>query len=242
LAPVAESVSTPRRRKRISWYERARYALKCALSPFKKHMPPNGVLLTEAVTSFLNTMIANAGRTSAAWVKLLDAGLEDCKLNYDERRAFFDPQPVEDYYFAGVVAMEAVRIRALFTSEETDAIMGEIGARVDRAAGRHDRIVSELLFEIVSRISLAAGAEKMPYDQVTKAVLIALGIRDDERTEQLLLDKVFRHTLGEPLALGFRNWWAGFLEEFVIFIPEEEERNEGVSPARPWRPKRASTF
>jgi hypothetical protein len=175
---------------------------------------------------------------------MLDAGLEDSKLNYDERRAFFDRLPVEDYYFAGVVAMEAVRVRNLFTPEETDAIMGEIGAQVDTAAGRHDRIVSELLFEIVSRINLAAGADllKMPYDRVTKAVLVALGIRDDERTEQLLFDKVFRHTLGEPLALGFRNWWAAFLEEFVIFIPAEEAHDGDEEPARPWRPKRATMF
>jgi hypothetical protein len=166
-------------------------------------------------------------------------------MGYDARREFFARQPIEDYYFAGVVAMEAVRIRNLFSVEETDAIMGEIGAQVDTAAGRYDRIVSEMVFDLVSRIHMATGADllKMPYDRVTEAVLQAIGIHENEQTEPLMHDKIFRHALGEPLAVGFRNWWAEFQEEFVIFIPDEPEDADADKAAhKPWRAKRAATF
>jgi hypothetical protein len=254
LAPVGESKPTSRK-KRIGWFEQARYKLACLLFPFKAHVPPNGATPAEAVTSFLNTMIANAARTSPAWVKLFEGGLEDCGIGLEARREYFERQPVEDYYFAGTVAMEAARIRNLFLPREADAIMGEIGFQVDAAAGRRDRAVSELVFAIIGRINLSQGAslQKMPYDRVTKAVLEELGIRDDERTEPLMFDKAFRHALGEPLAIGFRNWWAAFQDTFVIYIPPEpepEEADEDEVPVvtksmpvkLPWRPKRATTF
>jgi len=225
------------------------------LFPFKEHVPPNGVTPAEAVTSFLNTMIANAARTSPAWVKLLEGGLEDCGYGIDARREYFELKPVEDYYFAGTVAMEAVRIRSLFPPAEANAIMGEIGVQVDVAAGRRDRAVSELVFTIIGRINMSQGPglQKMPYDRVTKAVLEELGIRGDERTEPLMFDKAFRHALGEPLAIGFRNWWAAFQDTFVIYIPPEpepEDPDEDELPVAPkaapvklpWRPKRASQF
>src|SRR4051812_17004651 len=97
LARVGQSKpASSRKKRRVGWFEQTRYKLACLLLPFREHVPPQSVTPAEAVTSFLNTMIANAARTSPAWVKLLEGGLEDCGLGYDARHEYFQRQPVED--------------------------------------------------------------------------------------------------------------------------------------------------
>ena len=193
--------------------------------PFREHVPDNAVTPQEAVASFLGTMASTAARTSALWRQKLDLGLEECAMDYDARRSFLGIYPVEDFYFAGVVALEAVRIRQVYTPEEADALFGEIGDQLDRAANRGDRVLSDLLFDIIGRIDIAVGAtlQKMPYDIVTKTILRQLDIHRNEATKDLMKDKAFRHSLGEPLAMGIQNWWAAFAAKFVLYIPPEPE-------------------
>ena len=60
-----------------------------------------------AIEKFLALMHKVATATFPAWQEVLKAGIDDCKLPYDARRAVFEIQPIADYYFAGVVGLEA---------------------------------------------------------------------------------------------------------------------------------------
>ena len=216
--------------------------------PFADHTPANAVTPREAVTAFLGTMASNAARGAVVWCKLLETGLEESGLDFDARHAFFATHPVDDYFFAGIVAVEAARIRSSYSSEQADALLGQIGIQVDRAAARGDRVISDLVFDIIGRIdlSLAPALQKMPYDVATKAILRQLDLHRNEATSELMDDKGFRHTLGEPLAIGFQNWWHAFRERFVMNIAadDEDEPAQETAPtvARRRRQRRVVNF
>ncbi len=188
----------------------------------------NAAEAREAVAHFLDAMKSVAARTYPAWNKILMEGLADRALDYDERRALLDVHPIDDYFFAGVVALDAVRIRTIYTPEESQELLGEIGAQVDAAAGRQDRVVSDLVFLMISRIGLGAGVDlmKTPYDKVVKTLLQQLGIHKIDTTKALMRDKGFRHLLGEPLARGVPQWWRDFHTKFSLYWDEPEEMDD----------------
>ncbi len=186
----------------------------------------NSVEAQLAVSYFLNEMNAAAVRTYPAWSRLLDGAFSECALNFDERRALFEIHPIDDYYFAGVVALECARMRGLYTALEASEILGEVGAQVDAAAGRQDRVVSDLVFYIMGKIELGSGVDRMkaPHDKVVKAILHHIGVDKVEGTRALMRDKALRHQLGEPLAVGIPQWWKAFQTQFRLYWPTPEER------------------
>src|SRR5688500_6087514 len=101
----------------------------------------NSVEARLAVSSFLAEMMSAASRTYPAWSKLLDDSFSECKLSYDERRSLFEIHSIDDYYFAGVVALECARMRGHYGALEASEILGEVGEQVDAVAGRQDRVV-----------------------------------------------------------------------------------------------------
>ena len=197
----------------------------------------------EAVTHFLIAMTAVAERTYPAWSRILHDALADCALSYDDRRGLFEVHPVDDYYFAAVVALEAAKLRGLYPARDASELLSEIGAQVDARAGRHDRVVSDLVFHIIGRIDLGAGMERMkaPYDTAVKAILEHAGLNRSDATRALLRDPGLRHLLGEPLALGVPQWWKSFQTRFKLRWDEPEAvylaDNESVvaAPAVPIR-------
>ncbi len=195
---------------------------------FGSEIPENAALAREAVGHFLSEMSSVAARTYPAWQKILDDGLSEHKLSYDQRRALLDIHPIEDYYFAGVVALDTVRIRSLYSPAEAAELLGEIGDQVDTAAGRHDRVVSDLVFFMLGRIGLGSGVDlmKTPYDKVVKTILQHIGIDECEATQALMRDKGFRHLLGEPLAVGVPQWWKAFHGKFRLYWEEPEEMDD----------------
>ncbi len=188
----------------------------------------NSAEAKEAVSHFLAEMNSVAARIYPVWSKIFNEGLSEHKLSYDERRALFDVQPIDDYFFAGIVALETARIRTLYPPAEAAELLGEIGAQVDAAAGRQDRVVSDFVFIMLGRIDLGSGVEHMktPYDKVVKSILQQIGLHKIEATKELMRDKAFRHLLGEPLALGVPQWWRAFQTKFSIYWAEPEEMDE----------------
>ena len=202
-------------------------------------------------------MATAAKRTFPAWHETLVAGLEECALGYDDKRTVIEVHPLDDFYFAGVVALEASKIRQLFSDEQAGDLLSIIGEQVDAVAGRKDRVVSDLVFSIIGKVDLAktASNQKMPYDQVVKAILLRLGVDKVDATEHLMSDALYRHTLGEPLALGIPHWWQTFKSKYCLShdVAGEDERLDTansqpqvtVSPrAKPSRkaPRRAVAF
>jgi hypothetical protein len=205
-----------------------------------------------AVAAFLKRMTKAAKHSFPGWEKTLTAGIEDCALGYDQRRAVIDIHPLDDYYFAGVVALEASKIRALFAPDHARELLAQLADQVDAAANRTDRVVSDLVFQLINRIEVSAAidSQKMPYDQVAKALLQRMGIDRIEATRHLMDDFLYRHTLGEPLALGVPQWWKAFRGKYALEQSERPAPAEiRVVPARPVvavaparKPRRAVAF
>lgn len=170
------------------------------------------------MAGFLKAMAKAAKATFPGWQKTLKTGIEDCPLNYDQRRAVLEIHPLDDYYLAGVVALEAAQIRAAFPPDEAAELMSLLAEQVDALADRTDRVVSDLVFLIVSRIEMATSIDKskMPHDQVVKVILGRLGIDKIEATAHLMTNTLYRHTLGEPLALGVPQWWKAFKAKYSL--------------------------
>lgn len=186
-----------------------------------------------AVEGFLKHMAAAARKTFPAWQKKLIEGLDDCNLSYDTQYALIDAHPIEDYYFAGVVALEAAKIRRLFAPDEASELLSLIAERVDAVAERQDRIVSDLLFFMVGRVEQAAHVDqqKMPHDEVVRALLQKMGVDRSEETMHLMRAILYRHELGEPLALGVPQWWQMFRTKYAL--AGKLENSWVSSPATP---------
>ena len=184
----------------------------------------NSVEAKVAVAHFLTAMQGVAARLYPGWQTLLNDALAECDLTFDERRNLFEMHPIDDYFFAAVVALETAKLRGLYTPAEATELLGEIGAQVDAKAGRVDRVVSDLVFLMLGRIDLGAGMERMkaPYDKAVKTVLQQIGIGKIASTRKLLGDVALRHMLGEPLALGVPQWWKSFQAQFKIYWNEPE--------------------
>src|SRR5262249_353881 len=136
----------------------------------------------------------------------------------------FELNPIDDYFFAATVALEAARMRMLYTPREAEELLSEIGEQVDLRAGRQDRVVSDLVFDMLGRIGTSGGMEqiKAPYDTVVKAILLQIGVHRVETTKALMRDVAFRHLLGEPLALNVTQWWRAFQTKFRLTWKEPE--------------------
>lgn len=203
-----------------------------------------------AVKRFLADMKKAAAKTFPQWEETLTEGIGECSLTYDNRRAIFDIHPIDDYYFAGAVALQAARIRPLFPAPEADELLSLIADTVDAAADRTDRVVSDLVFFIVGRIETVAAADchKKAYDQVVKVILQRLGLDGIEATGHLVTQPLFRHALGEPLALGIPDWWTRFHSKYALAQPSAvalESKVVNIAAAsktlrRP--PRRAAVF
>jgi hypothetical protein len=191
--------------------------LSAAISPKATTKPK------AAVTAFLRDMTKVAKGSFDDWHQTLIAGIEECALSTDQRRAVLEIHPLDDYFFAGVVALEASKIRTLFAPEKAGALLSELAEHVDVAAGRNDRVVSDLVFSTISRIELMRGTDKtkMPHDQVVKAILQRLGIDQIEATQHLMTETLYRHTFGEPLALGVPAWWQAFQSKYKLHCDVE---------------------
>ena len=195
---------------------------------FGSDTPEDTAEAKEAVGHFFSEMLSVAARTYPAWNKILIDGLSEYELNYDERRALLEIHPIDDYYFAGVVALDAARIRGLYPPAEAAELLGEIGDQVDAAAGRQDRVLSDLVFTMLGRIDLATGIDlmKTSHDKVVKTILQQIGLDKIDATRGLMHDKAFRHLLGEPLAVGVPQWWKAFQSKFSLYWEEPEEMDD----------------
>lgn len=199
----------------------------------------NAVEAKDAVHNFLIAMLGVSARLYPSWQNILNDALAECDLSFDERRNLFEMHPVDDYFFAAIVALEAAKLRGLYTPAEAAELLGEIGEQVDAKADRKDRVVSDLVFLMLGRIDLGAGMDRMkaPYDKAVKTVLQVMGVGKIAATRALLGDVALRHMLGEPLALGVPQWWKDFHAQFQVYwnAPEEVylEDHEGAMAAAP---------
>ncbi len=172
---------------------------------------------SRAVERFLVSIRKATVTTFPTWRDVLNAALEDCALMYDSRRAVLDMHPLDDYYFAASVAKEAALIRPLFDAEDALELLAEIAEKVDQVAGRKDRLVSSLVFDIISHLERSnLHPHRQSHDEAIAVLLRRLNIDTTPATKALMDEMLFRHHLGEQLALGVPSWWIPFRAKFVI--------------------------
>jgi len=209
--------------------DEAVWIAKCGVLMLSSKTP---VPASDAIDRFLGSMAVAAQESFPEWKSRLQEGLEECFPSDGEAlRRILEQQPLSDYFFAGVVGMEASRIRAHFGPAAASVLLARLADDVDAAAGRDDRVVSDFVFFAVGRIDLETGIERMrmPYDLVVLMLLEKIGIGSSASTRPLLFDFVFKHNLGEPLARGVPNWWKNFAGEFAINGCEEAPLPEAKS-------------
>lgn len=171
----------------------------------------------KVIRMFLADMADAAKKTYPLWRERLSQGLsETAGENNATVAELFAYRPVEDFYFAGVVGMEAARMSQYLPAATRTKLLTALSDQVDAAAGRQDRIVSDLVFTLIGRIEAETGLERMrmPYDLTVQVLLERLGIADNEATRPLLQDLLVLHNLGEPLARFIPAWWKRHAAKF----------------------------
>ncbi|MBL8644257.1 MAG: hypothetical protein JNK21_10015 [Rhodospirillaceae bacterium] len=233
------------------------------LRHWRNYVPPNAVTYDMAVKQFLGNVMGVTSRTYPAWLKVIEDALAEHNAT-DNRKADTEiaaHYPVDDFYFAGFVALEAAKIPGLYESAEVDTLFSVIADQLDVAANRNDRVVSDLFFEIIARLNLlhAEASQKQPYDKVVKVILKRLDFDKSDAGKLLLADKAFRQLLAEPFALYAPQWWEKFKAKFVLYQPRADEKNEEKDqealaelirvtearrkePKRRWRKRAGSLF
>ncbi len=231
------------------------------LRNWRGYIPPNAVTYDMAVKQFLGNVLGVTARTYPNWLKVVQGGLAEHNST-DNRKIDIDAYyPVDDFFYAGFVALEAAKIPGLYESAEVDILFSAIADQLDRVADRKDRLVSDLFFEIIARLNLlqAEAAQKQPYDKVVKVILKRMDFDKTDAGKMLLMDKGFRQLLAEPFALYAPQWWEKFKANFVLYQPEpvantEDKEQEALAdlirnteagrkePKRRWRKRAESMF
>ncbi|MDX2142862.1 MAG: hypothetical protein SFV19_05880 [Rhodospirillaceae bacterium] len=194
----------------------------------RAYVPPNAVDAELATRQFLSNVAGAAARYFPGWLATLSDGLSEAAPGADIKATFLDRFPVDDMFFAGLAALEAARVPQLYSADEADVVLGEIADTIDRAAGRNDRLLSDIFFEVIARLNLlrTSGDQKQPYDKVVKVLLKRLDFDKTDAGQALLADKGFRHQLAEPFALHPPQWWENFRKHFVLHRPAPAQADE----------------
>lgn len=200
-----------------------------------------------AIAKFLVDMRLVSERSWRRWHKVLTEVLVECALPQQARRMIMETHPVEDYYFAGITALQACRIREMFPFSVAEALMRELALQVDPAVGRDDGAISNLVFITLGRIRKARAVENFrDHDQVVEAMLERMGVGLHSATAAIMTSLPVRHRLAEPLALAapdsaMQMWWDSFIGIYAVDapvlkpLPRRADVAPAPSPGERWR-------
>ncbi len=172
-----------------------------------------------AVQKFLVDMRLTAERSFRAWKQALDAGFAKTALAPADRAALLKPHPLEDYFYAGLIGLQAAAVRESFTPTVAEALLRQVALQVDDAVGRGDRMVSNMVFIIFGRIRKNAGLglTARPEDVVTDVILERLSIDRMKATGAFMHDPRYRRALAAPL-ITRPPWWKAFAGIYIVNV------------------------
>ncbi len=177
-----------------------------------------------AVGKFLVDMRLTSERAFRRWNKALSEAIAECPLSPREQAALLQSHPLDDYFFAGLVALHANAIRVTFSSDVAESLMRELAVQVDAAVGRTDSTVSHLVFVALTRIRKGRlEGNEIAHDYVIETLLERVGVDKRKATQHLMTQLLLRQTLCEPLALAAPNWWSAFAELYDVVRPPRVE-------------------
>lgn len=186
-----------------------------------------------AVRKFLVDMRLTAERSYGAWKQVLDGGFAKTTLSAGDRRDLLKPHPLEDYYYAGLIGLQAAAVRESFSPTVAEALLRQVALQVDEATGRSDRIVSNMVFIIFGRIrkNRDLGLRVAPQDIVTDVILERLAIDRMKATRQLMNDPTFRRALNAPISKRVI-WWNAFEEIYMVNVAAQSHARRTRAGAR----------
>ncbi len=208
------------------------------IAPSSKREPATWTVLAhDAVAEFLSDMSKIAKHTFPKWRERLVADIEECCKDYDTRRALLEAHPLDDYYLAAVVALEAVQIPRLFTPGEGAQLLDLLADQTRLMGSRVDGTISKLIFLMIARIAVSAAEDKKPHDQANRVILERMGVDRYEATKHLMKSAFYRHNLGEPLARGVPQWWKKFAQKFELVPAVKDAIRRAARSASQLRPR-----
>jgi hypothetical protein len=186
-----------------------------------------------AVQKFLVDMRLTAERSFRPWKEALEAGFSKTSLAPADRAELLKPHPLEDYFYAGLIGLQATAVRESFTPTVAEALLRQVALQVDDAVGRGDRIVSNMVFIIFGRIrkNMDLGLKARPEDVVTDVILERLAIDRMKATSCLMYDPCYRHALTAPL-ITRPVWWKAFDEIYMVDVIPRPAIRRGQLTAR----------
>jgi len=170
-----------------------------------------------AIRKFLVDMRLAAERSYPSWKQGLESGFAKTSLAPADRQALLQPHPLEDYFFAGLIGLQAAAARTRSTPTVAEALLRQVALQVDAAAGRSDRIVSNMVFIIFGRIRKNSdlGLSAAPQDVVTDVILERLAIDRMAATRHLMHNPRYRESLNAPL-VARALWWDAFHSLYIV--------------------------
>jgi len=186
-----------------------------------------------AVEKFLVDMRLTAERSYGAWIEVLQSGLAKAALSAADRRDLLKPHPLEDYFYAGLIGLQAGAVRESFTPAIAEALLRQVALKVDEATGRGDRIISNMVFIIFGRIRKNGdlGLRVAPQDVLTDVILERLAIDRMKGTRQLMTDPAFRRALNAPFTKRVL-WWNAFQEIYRVNVTAQPHARRTRAGAR----------
>lgn len=186
-----------------------------------------------AVEKFLVDMRLTAERSYRIWTQTLDSGFAKTALSSADRRDLLKPHPLEDYFYAGLIGLQAAAVRESFTPAVAEALLRQVALKVDEATGRNDRIISNMVFIIFGRIRKNGdlGLHVAPQDVVTDVILERLAIDRMKATRHLMNDPAFRRALNAPLSKR-AIWWNAFQEIYMVNVAAQPHARRTRAGAR----------
>ncbi len=177
------------------------------------------ILPETAAHKFLVDMRLAADRLFRGWNRALESGFAKTSLSPAERRALLNPHPLDDYFYAGLVGLQAVAVRDSFSPSVAEALLRQVALQVDGAVGRSDRIVSNMVFIIFGRIrkNREVGLKAPAHEVVTDVILERLAIDRMSATRHLMCDAQYRRSLAAPVTDRVI-WWDAFRDLYVVKV------------------------
>ncbi|MEQ8736227.1 MAG: hypothetical protein RIC29_14970 [Rhodospirillaceae bacterium] len=177
----------------------------------EKQVPKITVTTRDAAELFLYDVAETVEKSYPIWEHRLANFLDDTPLSLEDKRGILEAHPLRYYYYAAIVAMEAAKIRTLYQDDIAEDILADINESIDTVADRSDRLVSDLVFDIMQRVRIADSDDtKKSHDIVMKRISELLHLHTLEDTKELFNDIVFRQDMAQPIAASMRHWWKGF--------------------------------
>ena len=177
----------------------------------EKQVPKITVTTRDAAELFLYDIAETVEKSYPIWAHRLANFLDDTPLSLEDKRGLLEAHPLRYYYYAAIVAMEAAKIRTLYQDDIAEDILADINESIDAVADRSDRLVSDLVFDIMQRVRIADSDDtKKSHDIVMKRISELLHLHTLEDTKELVNDIVFRQDMAQPIAVSMRHWWKGF--------------------------------